>query len=356
MESLTEKTRLLAVLKKQPADRPPVICPGGMMNAAVVEVVRQTGINLPEAHGDPELMAGLARAVRRLTGFENFGVPFCMTVEAEALGSAVDYGTLACEPKIAREAYNRAAAVNFREIEELLAAGRVRAVAGAVASLAAGDPDVPVLACLTGPISLAASLVDPGEFLKDLRRDRENAHRVLDYVTSFLERFALLLASSGAAAITVADPTATGEILGPSLFNEYALPYLRRVVAGVHRAGLPVIVHICGNVNKVKSLLPALQADALSVDAMINLTKLKGEFPEQVVMGNISTYLLQNGGAAKITGFTGKLLAGGIDIIAPACGLSTSTPLANIQAMTATVKHSLAPGGELITAQNRGIS
>lgn len=51
-------------------------------------------------------------------------------------------------------------------------------------------------------------------------------------------------------------------------------------------------------------------------------------------MGNLSTYLLEFGEAEKVARQTEKLKLDGIDIIAPACGLSTSTPLINITAMT----------------------
>ena len=41
----------------------------------------------PEAHYDAEKMAALAKAVYDKGFFENYGVPFCMTVEAEAMGA-----------------------------------------------------------------------------------------------------------------------------------------------------------------------------------------------------------------------------------------------------------------------------
>ena len=36
--TMNPKERLTAVLQHHEVDRPPVICPGGMMNAAVVEI------------------------------------------------------------------------------------------------------------------------------------------------------------------------------------------------------------------------------------------------------------------------------------------------------------------------------
>jgi [methyl-Co(III) methanol-specific corrinoid protein]:coenzyme M methyltransferase len=71
---------------------------------------------------------------------------------------------------------------------------------------------------------------------------------------------------------------------------------------------------------------------------MLSLKGLKAEFPELTTMGNLSTYLLQSGGREQVAGRARQLVRNGVDIISPACGLSTSTALATIAAMTAAVK------------------
>ena len=116
MQSLSPKDRLLRVLRKEPVDRAPVICTGGMMNSAIVEIMQRTGNTLPEAHFDAQRMAALARDVQSFT--------FCMTIEAELLGSEINHGTLACEPKIAREVFPTVRDVTFGNVELLARSGR----------------------------------------------------------------------------------------------------------------------------------------------------------------------------------------------------------------------------------------
>jgi MtaA/CmuA family methyltransferase len=345
MAVLTEKARLLTVLNKQQADRPPVICPGGMMNAAIVDVMKKSSQTLPAAHSDAALMANLAHAIHEFTGFENFGLPFCMTVEAEVLGSEITLGTLECEPKIVREVFATTAQVEYKDIPAMLASSRIPTVCQAVSQLVNNYPDIPVVGSLTGPVSTAASIIDPVQFLKDLRKDPQNAHRVFDYVTALLIAFAYKLIDSGAAVIAIGDPTATGEILGPKMFAEYAVTYINKLTAAIQQKGVPVVVHICGNLNSVKPLIPSLKANAVSTDAIVNLKLLKEEFPELTTMGNVSTYLLELGPAEKVAVQTQNLITQGINIIAPACGLSTSSPLANIQALTHTTKASISQKG-----------
>ncbi|MDR3165904.1 MAG: methylcobamide--CoM methyltransferase [Synergistaceae bacterium] len=341
MDIISPKERLLNVLSGKPADRPTVICPGGMMNAAVVDVMKNGAHTLPAAHHDAGLMSGLADDVQRETGFENFGIPFCMTVEAESLGSSVDYGTIKCEPKIGKESFPSVRDVEFRPKRAIEKNKRARAIVDAISTLSQKYPDIPTIGAITGPLSTSASIVDPMTFLKELRRGKNDAHRVLDYVCNQLIDYAGLMIEGGADVISIADPTATGEILGPLMFGEYAVPYLNQLADAIHKLGIPVIIHICGNVKTVRKGLAMLHGDALSVDAMVSLGTLKSEISGLTTMGNLSTYMLEFGDEEKVRSGVRSLLGQNIDIMAPACGLSTSTPIRNIRAFTLAVKEGL---------------
>jgi len=67
---------------------------------------------------------------------------------------------------------------------------------------------------------------------------------------------------------------------------------------------------------------------------------LKEEYPSITTMGNLSTYILEFGDPEKVSRRTEALIGDKIDIIAPACGLSTSSAIENIRALTETVKES----------------
>ena len=100
---MTPRQRLLTALDGGEVDRPPVICPGGMMTLASTEVMARTGFTWPGAHQDARQTAGLVRAVHEATGIGNVGVPFCMTVEAEALGSRIHLGSETVQPRVAQD-------------------------------------------------------------------------------------------------------------------------------------------------------------------------------------------------------------------------------------------------------------
>lgn len=340
MNDLSPKERILRTFNKQTVDRPPVICPGGMMNSALVEVMNKGGHKLPEGHHDGKIMTELAKDVHEMTGFENFGIPFCMTVEAEVLGSEINYGTLACEPKIQKEVFNSVSDVAFKPLGSMEKNNRVNSILGAINVLSKRYSDVPVIGSLTGPVSVAASIVDPIPFLKELRKKVNDSHKIIDYVSDHVIELARLMIESGANVISIADPTATGEILGPKLFDEYAVRYLNKVIDAIHAMNTPVIVHICGRMNSVEKCIPRINSDAISTDAFVSLKLLKEQYPSLITMGNLSTILLELGDEEKVANQTDRLVRDGINIIAPACGLSTATPVKNIKSMTSVVKES----------------
>ena len=283
-------------------------------------------------------MADLAFDIRQYTGFETSGGPLLRDRRSRSSRQPRSpLGTLTCEPKVEKEAYGSVSDVVFRDVADLLRSDRVRTVLKAIGHLSAAYPDVPVIGALTGPISAAASLVDPMTFYRELRKKPERSHEVLAYVAGFLSAFAALMIQYGASVIAISDPSATGEILGPRLFEAYAVTYLSTIIETAHAAAAPVMVHIA-ETKAGETPYPALGSDALSADAVVSLARLKEQFPDLVTMGNVSTYLLEFGPADKVAATARRLVREGVDIIAPACGLSTSTSLEMITALTQTVK------------------
>jgi MtaA/CmuA family methyltransferase len=327
------KERLLRVLRKEAVDRPPVIFSGGSMTAAVLEAIGEDA-PLPAAHSDPVLMAQLCAQIQHRTGFENLGVPLCTTIEAEALGSHVDLGSLICEPTITREAFRNVTSAQFPTPDALLNRGRVPVFLEATRILARDYPALPVLANLIGPTSTAAATVDPVAFLKGLRKHREYAHRLVAAVTRFLCSLATRLIEQDATVIVIHDDTATPALLGPALFQEFTARYLATLIEHIHGSGTPVILHLCGKLADALPLLIDLGSDALSVDATTSIRAVKKAAPRLPVMGNVSTMKLHLGNPAWVEARAERLLAEGVDILAPGCGLSVRTPLANIQALT----------------------
>jgi len=340
---MTSGERLVKALKGEKVDRPPFICPGGMMNMVTVEVMQQVCAPWPDAHVDPRIMSQLALGVHRLTGIENLGVPFCMTVEAESLGAQVVMGTLETEPRVA--GYPLLEVAEWPRLRETgKGAARMEIVTRAVAELAGGNNGLPIIANLTGPVSLATSLVEPMTFYKAMGKQPKEVHGFLSFITERLIAFGKAQLQAGAEVLTIADPSGTGEILGPRRFAEFALPYLNRILEELSTCCKATIVHICGRLRSIFKEINQLKTDAVSIDSYTSVAELKNALDSKVVVGNVSTYLLQKGHPERVKRAATACLKQGAAVLSPACGISPLTPLANLQAMAQAAKE-FSPAG-----------
>ncbi|MGO1369083.1 MAG: uroporphyrinogen decarboxylase family protein [Senegalia sp. (in: firmicutes)] len=336
---MNTRERLLGALKGIQLDRVPCICPGGMMNMIVTELMHKTNVMWPDAHTDANKMSKLAAAVHEYGMFENYGVPFCMTIEAEGMGAEVNLGNTKFEPRIV--SYILETVSDYNKLKKLdVKAGRAKVSTDVIVRLKFSNEGVPIISNLSGPISVASSLMEPVVFYKELRRKNEDAHKLMDYVTNQILAFGKAQIEAGADVITISDPSGTGEILGPKYFDEYAVKYINKLIYGLREVNkeIPIIVHICGQMHRVYHELNKIEADALSFDALVNIKEVKEQIPDRIIMGNLSTYALEFSNKEKIRTMTKGVLNSGVNIISPACGLGTQSSLENIQAMLATVK------------------
>jgi [methyl-Co(III) methanol-specific corrinoid protein]:coenzyme M methyltransferase len=342
---MTEKERLEAALKGQPVDRPPCVCPGGMMNMVTRDLLEKAGTLWPAAHTDAQLMAALAAASYEQGCFENFGLPFCMTTEVEAMGDGVDLGTIDREPHVVQyviDSVEQWAALPPLDFEK----GRLKVALEAISRLkerGGAMPAVPIIGNLTGPVSVATSLMEASTFYKELRRKKGPAKDFMNFISGELLRFGLKQLEAGADFIAISDPSASGEILGPLMFDEYARPALNSIIGGLKSVcpDTAVILHICGKMHTVFNSLNKIPAEALSFDAVVSLGKARESFPGRAIMGNVSTFALELSSPEKVAALTRHCLKR-VDIISPACGMGTGSPLVNVQAILATVRNTAA--------------
>ena len=335
---MTPKERLLAAAQLRVLDRPPCICPGGMMNMMFRDIMEKTGCAWPEAHVDPEKMAGLAEGLYQAGGFENYGVPFCMTVEAEAMGARVEMGDMLCEPHVVDSPLEKVA--DWPKLTQLKAdAGRIPVVLAALRRLKARGDGVPVIGNINGPISVAGELVPMEKLLPAMRKDPESVHGLLGFVSDQLIAYGKLMLEAGADFICLSEPSGTGEVVGPRYFREFSVPYINRVMDALDT---PVkMVHMCGRLQRVYEQLPDIRSDVFSFDAVVPIAEVRKVLPQRALMGNVSTLALQETSPEHVRSMVRYVRGQGINVVAPACGLPTVTPLPVIQAMVDAAKETM---------------
>lgn len=334
---LTGKERLEKIFHQEEVDRPACICPGGMMNMITTDLMDVSGITWPEAHTDAQMMADLAYASYQNGCFENVGVPFCMTIEAEGLGAEVTMGSRIYEPHVTAYAIDTVA--DWKKLSPMdLTTGRAKVVIDAIKILKEKNLDVPIVGNIVGPVSVASSVIEPVNFYKELRKKNALAHEYMTFVTEEIIQFARAMIDAGADVIAISDPSGTGEILGPKFFEEFAVKYLNMLLDGLQDEKMGTIVHICGQMKSVYKQINMVKSNALSFDSVVPMKEARKNLGDRVLMGNVSTYALEFGDPERVAALTEHCVKSGSNIISPACGLGTKSPLTNIQAMLATLE------------------
>ena len=334
---LTPKERLKMILEGQRADRPACICPGGMMNMVTAELMDEVQVSLPEAHSDARKMADLAKAVYEKGCFENYGVPFCMTIEAEEMGAKVDMGSKVYEPHVVE--YVMDSVCDYRKLTPIdLEKGRAKVVLDAIHILKEETEGVPIVGNLTGPISTASSVMEPVIFYKELRKKNKEAHEYMNFITDQLIKFGRAQIEAGADVIAISDPSGTGEILGPKYFEEFAVTYINQLLDSLQKEKLGTIVHICGQMRPVYREVNELHSNVLSFDSIVPMKEAREYLKDRVLMGNVSTYALEFGDPERVKMLTESCWKNGSDILSPACGLGMKSPLRNVQSILECLK------------------
>lgn len=335
----TELQRLASACKKESVDRQPLICPGGMMNAVTDEMAKIANIPFPEVHHDGHLMAEMAKQCHDLSGLENYGVPFCMTVEAEALGAEVDFGDSLCEPHVVHGAIK--SVKDYKQLKPIdLTTGRPKAVLDAIKELASLDTGVPVIGDLTGPFSVAGTTLDCEILLREVRKFPDETLEYMEFITDSVAKFGRAMVEAGADCVCIAEPTGTGEILGPKFFETLSVQFLNKVLDYMD-APLS-IVHICGDMTPVLDSIDKIHCDAFSFDAMTPVEKVRAAAPNKALMGNVSTFAIGGKDVDRVRSITNNAIKHNVNIVAPACGIATVTPLENLHAMKEVVENSAA--------------
>jgi len=135
------------------------------------------------------------------------------------------------------------------------------------------------------------------------------------------------------------DSVAGPEIVSPSLFRRFALPYERRVVSASRELGLPYLLHVCGDTGSIVGDLTTTGADGLEIDYKTDVRLARSACEGRTVfVGNIDpSGVLARGTPALVEEKTLELLnifAGNPRFILNAgCAIPPHTPPENLRTM-----------------------
>lgn len=178
------------------------------------EVAAALGLTFPDAYLHAETMAELSKANKEKTGGFACILPFCHTVEAEAMGGSVTLGNEIAGP--------RAKEYVCKSVEELLelsamdfSKGRIREVLLACQKLR--EEKEHVVLEIAGPMTILNVLSDPKQVFKAMRKQPELIEQIFNKLGKELLRYVEEAKKHGVDMISYADVAGGVNILGPKL-------------------------------------------------------------------------------------------------------------------------------------------
>lgn len=181
------------------------------------EVTEGLGLTFPDAYLHWDTMAKLSKALKEHDGAAFCELPFCHTVEAEAMGGIINYGNEMTGPR-AKE-YICTTPEELLELPQIdLTKGRIHEVL--LACRALKEQGEHVVLEVSGPFTILNVLIDAKYVFKGMRKKPEVMKEVFWKLGEEILRFMKEAKKYGAEMISYADSSGGMNILGPKMAEQ----------------------------------------------------------------------------------------------------------------------------------------
>jgi len=188
---------------------------------------------------------------------------------------------------------------------------------------------------IEGPCAEAADLRGINRLMLDFFDDPPFVRDMFDFVLEMELGFAKAQIEAGADIIGVGDAAAS--LVGPKIYEDFVLPYEKRMIDGLHQLGTKARMHICGNISRILKGVGSLGCDMVDLDWMVPLADARQQMSDgQVLAGNIDPVaVLRSGTPESVTAAIAEChrQAGGQYIVAAGCEVTRDTPEENVRAL-----------------------
>ena len=200
-------------------------------NAAGIgaELAKDLDLSFPDAYCHWETMARIALHVKNQKKAAFCELPFCHTLEAEAMGGIVNLGDETAGPRA--RAYSCETADDLLRLRAIdYESGRIHETLKACKYLHEKG-EVPLL-MMSGPFTILNVLIDAANVFRYMRKEPEKMQLVFDKIQKELLRFVAKAVDYGAAIISYADSAGSLRIVGPRyveyMVGHFTAPFLKK--------------------------------------------------------------------------------------------------------------------------------
>ncbi len=329
---MTPRERMDAFAKGEELDQ--LICIPDMG----VTMVPFIGKKASDYYHSAEIMAELEIALFERLHHDSVGISTSLRGVAEAMGSKVgypDYGiSYLIEPAVK----------SVDEIESLKLPdpkkdGILPILIEAIKLTRDALIDkVDVGASMSGPFSVAASVVGTENLMKWMIKYPKKIHTLMDIIAEANNRYIEEVAKLGVS-IGFADPVSSTSLISPKQFREFSLPALQKNVNKIkEKTGSAPSIHICGKSKEIWEDVVNTGISNFSIDNVEDLEEAKKIMGDRVVItGNVPPVdVIHLGTKEDIFKSVKECIRKGHDskkgyILSTGCQIPMHTPIENIE-------------------------
>lgn len=196
-----------------------------------------------------------------------------------------------------------------------------------------------------GPFTLGAQLRGVEALMRDVFKNPEFARRVVDLAADVLLKFYEPIIEEGIIdTISIADPTASGDLISRKHFEALALPYLKKVIKYMKSKNVNILLHICGNTSDKLDLIASTGATCFALDYKVDIGTAKEMLRGKMcIAGNVDPVRVLNDKKPEEVRNASmecirKAAEGGGYVLMPGCDHPPSVPLDSIKAFIGAAK------------------
>jgi uroporphyrinogen decarboxylase len=200
-----------------------------------------------------------------------------------------------------------------------------------------GDKYLVTMTCW-GPFTLAARFVGEETFMKATFKKPAFVEKMVDFCADLLIKLYEPLVRDGVEALSIADPTASGDLINPKQMSKFAVPPLKKMSDWAKSKGAHTILHICGNTSDRLDLFPETGCSTIFFDQKVDIAKAREALLGKMSFGgNVApVHVLLNKTAAEVEaackeviGIAGKDNKG--FILVPGCDIPPTISFENLK-------------------------
>ncbi|MGI6677655.1 MAG: uroporphyrinogen decarboxylase family protein [Dehalobacterium sp.] len=282
LDEMTPLERSQAMARGESFDRIPC-CP-----SLGEQPARLIGVTVSQYLNDPQIMARAQIVAFKMYGQDGVGVGPDQFGLAEALGARIKYS--ADHPPQVSEAYiEKAEDFGKVRIIDPKKDGRFPLYLEALEILQDHIGSlVKVGTGIGGPFTSAALLRGIPNFLRDLKKNPDAVHGLLERTTANILCYMEVCWEKGIIS-SIGEPFASNDVISPAHFREFVLPYLKKIGHWFQvKIEKGYSLHICGKTYKIWHDIADSGAGSFSLDQVEDLAEVKKVIGHRIALkGNV---------------------------------------------------------------------